>query len=67
MDEPGKFSEKVQGWEVGLRINGTDILTIGSQHLAGIENIDDYADTVRTAAQHLLSFIGPSQDLSSND
>jgi hypothetical protein len=45
-------------WEVEIRVNGETILTLGSSHLSGIENIDDYANDVRNCAQHLLSFIG---------
>ncbi len=56
-DEPA-FTEPVRTWEVEVRVNGTDILTIGSNHMCGINNIDDYADTVRMVAEHLLSFIG---------
>lgn len=52
------FQETVKTWEVEVRVNGTDILTIGSSHLCGVNNIDDYADTVRMAAEHLLAFIG---------
>lgn len=53
------MSKQVQGWEVSVSINGDEVLTIGHNHLSGIENIMDYADTVRGCAQHLLSFIGP--------
>ena len=45
-------------WEVEIRVNGDTVLTLGSSHLSGIENIDDYVDDVRNCAQHLLSFIG---------
>lgn len=59
MSEP-----KVQSWEIEIRINGKSVLTIGglgAAHVAGIENIDEYADVVREAAQHLLSFIGTAE------
>ena len=52
---------KVQSWEVEVRVNGDSVLTIGGEgaaHIAGIENIDDYARTVETCAHHLLAFIG---------
>lgn len=55
------MSEPVQSWEVEVRINGETILTIGglgAAHIAGIENIDEYAETVREVAKHLESFIG---------
>ena len=45
-------------WEVAITVEGEHVLTIGSNHLAGVENIDDYADTILTCAQHLVSFIG---------
>ena len=48
----------VHGWAVTVEVNGETILTIGHNHLSGIENIEDYADTVRSCAQHLLSFMG---------
>ena len=47
-------------WEVDVRVDGNLILTIG-QNLSGIENIDDFADEVRAAGEHLLSFIGPAE------
>ena len=59
MSDEALFTDPVQGWEVVVRVNGTSILAIGSNHLSGITNVDDYADTVRRAAEHLLSFIGP--------
>lgn len=51
----------VQSWEVEVRINGETVLTIGglgAAHVSGIENIDEYAETVRQAAAHLESFVG---------
>lgn len=58
MTEHDDRPKPVQSWAVTVAVNGEDILTIGSTHLSGIENIDDYADAVRTCAKHLLSFIG---------
>jgi hypothetical protein len=55
------MKEPVQSWEVEIRINGESVLTIGglaAAHVAGIENIDEYADIVRQAAGHLESFVG---------
>jgi hypothetical protein len=51
-----------KNWEVEIRADGETILTIGSSHLSGTEDIDAYADIVRTCAQHLLSFIGAVKD-----
>jgi len=45
-------------WEVTVNVEAKHVLTIGSDHLAGVENIDDHADTILTCAQHLVSFIG---------
>ena len=52
----------VQGWEVSVNVNGENILTIGHNHLSGIDDIDKYADVVRNCARHLLSFIGDGAD-----
>lgn len=51
-------SAPVQSWEVEVRVNGRDVLTLGSSHLSGIPNIDDYADVIEKCAANLLSFIG---------
>ena len=48
----------VQHWGVDIRVNGELVLTIESNCLSGIDNIADYADTVRECAHHLLAFIG---------
>lgn len=55
------MAKPVESWEVEVRINGETVLTIGglgAAHVAGIENIDEYAETVREAASHLESFVG---------
>lgn len=54
----------VQSWEVAVNVNGETVLTLGHNHLAGIDNIDDYADAVRTCARHLLAFIGDQEPAS---
>lgn len=48
----------IQTWSVTVMATGEDVLTIGHNHLAGVENIDEYADVVRQCADHLLAFIG---------
>jgi hypothetical protein len=48
-----------QRWEVEVRVDGESVLVIGS-HLSGVSNIEDFADVVRQAGEHLLSFIGPA-------
>jgi hypothetical protein len=50
-----------QHWGVSVYANGERILSIESNSLGGIENIEDFADTVRECAHHLLSFIGPAK------
>jgi hypothetical protein len=47
----------VQSWAVTVSVNGDQILTIGHNHLSGIENIDDYKEAVENCARHLFSFI----------
>jgi hypothetical protein len=44
---------------VTISINGEPVLTIEPHMLAGIPDIDKYADQVREAGQHLVSFAGP--------
>lgn len=46
-------------WSVTLSINGEAVLTIEPHMLAGIPDIDKYADQVRQAGQHLVGFAGP--------
>lgn len=48
----------IQGWEVEVRLNGETALTIGHNHLAGIESIEEFDGEVETCARHLLAFIG---------
>jgi len=48
----------VEHWGVDIRINGERVLTIESNCLSGIDNIDDYRETVIECARHLLAFIG---------
>lgn len=45
-------------WAVTVEVDGEKVLTIESEHLSGVPNIDDYRDEVVTAAKHLLSFMG---------
>lgn len=53
---------ETQHWAVEVRINCETVLIIESNSLSGISNVQDYADEIRTAANHLLSFIGPDKD-----
>jgi hypothetical protein len=47
-----------RSWAVTINVNGDQILTIGHNHLSGIENIDDYTNAIENCAEHLLAFIG---------
>jgi hypothetical protein len=49
------------GWAVHVEVDGERILSIESECLSGVPDIDRYADTVRNCAQHLLSFIGDGE------
>lgn len=51
----------IQGWAVSVEVNGDNILTIGHNHLSGVDDIQEYADVIRGAARHLLSFIGDGE------
>ena len=56
----------IDGWAVTVNVNAADILTIGHSSLSGCENVSDFASIVRTAATHLLSFIGDGPDTVGN-
>lgn len=43
-------------WSVTVEVDGEPVLTLAHNHLAGREDLDE--DAVRTAAHHLLAFIG---------
>jgi hypothetical protein len=45
-------------WSVTVSLNGDEVVTIESAHLAGREIGPDEEWAIRTAAQNLLSFIG---------
>lgn len=49
-------------WEVEVRIDGEQVLTIGSSgYLSGDPDIQKHADIVRECANHLSSFIGTGE------
>ncbi|WP_321820748.1 MULTISPECIES: hypothetical protein [unclassified Burkholderia] len=52
----------IQGWHVEVHVNAERVLLIGDNCLAGVENLDMFAPIVRTAAAHLISFIGAGPD-----
>jgi hypothetical protein len=45
-------------WRVEVSIEGDSKLVIESGSLAGVDNIEEYSEEIRTAALHLLGFIG---------
>jgi len=49
---------KRQHWAVSVAVDGESILTIESNCLSGVENIEAYADDIRHCAHHLIAFIG---------
>jgi hypothetical protein len=51
-------------WSVEIQIDGENKLYISHNELSGVDNISDYADTIRMIARQLLGFIGKE---SSND
>lgn len=46
-------------FRVEVSVNGEPVLSIETEMLAGVPNIDEYAQEIRHAAHHLLAFIGP--------
>jgi hypothetical protein len=44
-------------------VSGKCLLSIGHNHLEGVEDIMRHAATIRTAANHLLGFIGDAQNV----
>lgn len=50
--------EMTQHWAVTVQAEGADILTISSEHLAGIAVIAPWTSTIRGCARHLMAFVG---------
>lgn len=57
------ISERViaKHWAVMIEINGERVLTLSSEHLAGVSDIDKHAATIRYCADCLRNFIGDKQ------
>jgi hypothetical protein len=55
----GVFMAITEHWRVVVFADGEQILAIEPEMLAGADITDDYADTIRHCARHLLSFVGP--------
>jgi hypothetical protein len=49
-------------WSVTVRLNGGEVVTIETAHLAGIEIGQDQEWAIRMAALNLLAFIGQAPD-----
>ena len=49
-------------WHVEVSVNGETVLVIGHNFLSGVDDIHEHAETIRTAANHLLGFIGDAQN-----
>lgn len=49
---------RIETWAVSVDVNAETILTIGSNHLSGVNNIEDYRQTIINCAKHLLAFVG---------
>jgi len=49
-------------WAVHVYVSGKCLLSIGHNHLDGVEDIMRHAETIRNAANHLLGFIGDAQN-----
>jgi hypothetical protein len=49
-------------WSVTVRLNGDDIVTIESNFLSGREIGPDEEEAIRTAAHHLLGFVGQERE-----
>ena len=62
---PREEESHAEHWTVSVEVDGENVLTISSQHLAGATDVDRHAATVRHCAEHLLAFIGaaPSVEL----
>lgn len=50
--------EMTRNWSVTVCAEGADILTISSEHVAGVSDLEPWHSTIRGCAQHLLSFVG---------
>ncbi len=56
-----------QHWSVMVCVDGEEILTIESNGLSGVENINDYDKEIRNCARHLLAFIGEPHESGHGD
>jgi len=54
-------AESIQPWSVTVAVNGVDILTIETESLSGISDVDKYRREIIAAAENLLAFIGDGE------
>jgi len=52
-----------QHWSVAVDRNGENVVTIGSDSLSGRELSAEDERVIRTAARHLLAFVGECADV----
>ncbi len=53
-----------KSWSVTVEADGQQIVTIASNHLSGKSDLTaEDEDTIRTAARHLISFVGDPEQL----
>lgn len=45
-------------WSVEIKLDGENKLYISHNEVSGVDNISDYADTIRMIARQLMGFIG---------
>ena len=57
----------IQSWEVSVAVNGENVITIGHNHLAGVEMTPELETAIEMAAHHLLSFLGKSCSICGGD
>lgn len=50
--------EMTRNWSVTVCAEGADTLTISSEYVAGVSDLEPWRSTIRGCAQHLLSFVG---------
>ena len=60
---PNDHPETTTHWSVTVSRNGEDIVTISSNSLSGRELDAEDEKAIRTAARHLLAFVGEGEDV----
>ncbi|MCW3678795.1 hypothetical protein [Burkholderia cenocepacia] len=56
--EGAKPALPIEGWYVEVAANGERVLCISDDHVAGLDDMEPFAPIVRTAAAHLINFVG---------